>query len=393
MIRMFVRNLFIALLMAPMLSMGAERVQIVASTTPQAVRGSKPIRAIGVNYYNGFMRVLRNPEDRSYRDGFRVLKERKIPFVRFVLMGFFPTDMSMYMRDRQRFYALLDEFVAEAEKNGVGLVPSLFFAYWQVPDQMGEPMQAWGNPTSKSNVFMREFMTELLVRYRYSSVIWGWEFSNEMSYYVDLDAKARPRVNPGQGTPTIRTGLDDLRANDMVVPMRNFASLAQQLDPGRLSSGGNAMPRADAYQTSNRTGQSKDSRDEFFTVLKRDNPTPLNSISVHLYPHTRYFRGEPAGNDVRQLLTITRGVAESQKQIVFVGEFGVPTRTNVVEADEKKMFADMLQGIIDAGVPLAAIWDFDPDPEFDKEWNIYSPRRRYQLDAVEAANRRLSNGP
>lgn len=384
--------------LAPLVVKAAGKVQVDVSGQPRILVDGKPARAIGVNYYNGFMRVLRNPEDRGYREGFRLLGERKIPFVRFVLMGFFPTDMRLYLRNRERFYQLLDDFIAEAQKNGVGVVPSLFFAYWQVPDQMGEPMQAWGDPASKSNAFMRQFVTELVTRYRDSPAIWGWEFSNEMAYYVDLDAKARPRLAPDKGTPSQRTERDDLRADDMVCALKAFGTLVRELDPQRLVSSGNAMPRPDAYQKSYRTGERIDSTLEFAQILKRDNPLPLNAISVHTYPHTRYFRDKlevghywPKPHNIQEQLKIVHKVADEQKQVVFLGEFGVASRKAMTEDEERRVFKEMIEGIVASGVQLAAIWDFDPDPDFDKDMNIYFPRRRYQLDAVQDANRQLSN--
>lgn len=375
---------------APATLAAGPKVAVAATGQPKVTLDGKPLRGIGVNYYNAFIKVLRDPTDRSYKVGFSQLAQRRIPFIRFVLTGFFPSDMHVYMKDKTKFYALLDEFVGEAEKSGIGLIPSLFFAYWQVPDMVGEPMQAWGDASSRTSMFMKEFVTEVVTRYRNSPAIWGWEFSNETSYSVDLDAKARPRVAPRRGTPDRRTALDDLRSSDMTMAKEAFAQLVIKLDPTRLRVTGDALPRADAYQTSYRTGKRNDSRQEFFQILKRDNPDSYNALSLHLYPHKRYFRDEKIGFDVRNLLDLVRGYSDARKQIIFVGEFGVPSRSAIPEEEERKTFNEILEGIITAGVQLSAVWDYDPDPEFDKEWNIVAPRRLYQLDAVEEANKKLS---
>jgi hypothetical protein len=108
-----------------------------------------------------------------------------------------------------------------------------------------------------------------------------------------------------------------------------------------------------------------------------------------MYPQLRYFRGENSGNDTLSLLKQASTAASNQQRVVFLGEFGVPTRPNISATDEHKMFSEMMESVINSGIPLAAIWDYDPDPTFDKAWNIATPERLYQLDAVEAANRRF----
>jgi hypothetical protein len=354
---------------------------------PQLQLKGKPLRAIGVNYYNSFLRVLRNPEDKSYQKGFDILSKRGIPFVRFVLCGFFPEDMKLYLLQRERFFALLDEYVRTAEQRGIGLIPSFFFAYWQVPDIVGEPMQAWSDPNSETLAFMRRFTEEVVTRYKNSPAIWGWEFGNEMAYYVDIGPAARPRLAPLRGTPRYRTSRDDLRSQDMSVAQREFARSVRRIDSTRLISTGNALPRADAFQTSHRGDQRNDSRDEFFTILNRDNPEDYNAHSLHLYPHSRYFRGENSGFSTGSLMQLITEHAHAQGQVLFVGEFGVPTKLDLDPIEERRRFGVILDGIVSSGVPLSAVWDFDHDPEFDAHWNTYAPKRRYQLDAVERLNR------
>ena len=52
------------------------------------LRNGEPYRAIGINYFNAFLRRLNNPDDTSYREGYAQLAEYNIPFVRFAACGF-----------------------------------------------------------------------------------------------------------------------------------------------------------------------------------------------------------------------------------------------------------------------------------------------------------------
>ena len=146
----------------------------------------KPYRGVGVNYFDCFLRTLRKNSDTSYEAGFRVLAEYHIPFVRFCATGFYPKEMKLYQENREAYFRLMDGVVRCAEKNGVGLIPSLFWYNTCVPDMMGEHLDQWGNPDSKTVAFMRQYTHEVVSRYRSSPAIWAWEYMNEFDSYCDL---------------------------------------------------------------------------------------------------------------------------------------------------------------------------------------------------------------
>ena len=129
----------------------------------------KPYRGIGMNYFSCFLRTLKDGNDTSYDAGFATLAEKGIPFARFCATGFWPRDMKLYVEDREEYFRRLDGVVNAAEKHGIGLVlsllgisgflgtkhgiglmPSLFWYYACVPDLVGEPMDQWANPNSKT---------------------------------------------------------------------------------------------------------------------------------------------------------------------------------------------------------------------------------------------------
>lgn len=57
-------------------------------------------KAVGVNYFDAFYRVLKNPEDKSYIEGFKKLSENGIPFVRMMASGFWLKDWELYFKDK-----------------------------------------------------------------------------------------------------------------------------------------------------------------------------------------------------------------------------------------------------------------------------------------------------
>jgi len=93
----------------------------------------KPYRAMGINYFSGFCRVTRDPDDTSFREGLATLKKYEIPFIRFAACGFWPADWKLYQTDKERYFAILDDFVRTAESHGIGLIPCLFWHFQTIP--------------------------------------------------------------------------------------------------------------------------------------------------------------------------------------------------------------------------------------------------------------------
>lgn len=351
------------------------------------MKDGKPFYGIGVNYFNLFSRTLARPWDKSYRDGLKTLAEYGIPFARFMAIGFWPVDNKLYFLDKERYFELLDDVVAAAEEYGVGLIPSLFWHIPTVPDLVKEPMNAWGDVNSKTHEFMRTYVQEVVTRYRNSPAIWGWEFGNEFNLGVDLPnaAEHRPPVWPNLGTQLSRGPEDEWTRDMMRTAFKAFAEEVRKYDPHRIITNGNSIPRpSEWHQTAYRTWQ-QDTVQQFKELLIGDSPDPIDVISVHVYDvtETRFNKVTPVSETVKYLME----AAQEARKPLFIGEFGAGRALG--EEGERRNFQALLNTIVNARVPLSALWvyDFDGQPEntvrADNE-------RAYQLEAIRDANRKLA---
>ena len=188
------------------------RAQLTAGPDGSVLLQGKPYRGIGINYFDCFLRTLSNKEDTSYEKGFATLQAKGIPFVRFCATGYWPKDLELYRQDRPEYFRRLDAVVKSAAQHNIGLVPSLFWFFACVPDIVGESMDQWANPKSKTIAWMQEYVREVVTRYRDNPTIWAWELGNEFSLQAQLpNAKDhRPDVHPALGTATSRSDRDDL---------------------------------------------------------------------------------------------------------------------------------------------------------------------------------------
>jgi hypothetical protein len=359
------------------------------------VRAGQEFRGIGINYFDLFRRLIDpapiSATRRSPREGLAILAEKEIPFVRFAACGFYPVELRRYVDDPESYFALLDGVVAEAEKQGIGLIPSLFWAFFAVPDLVGEPMQAWGDPQSRTREYMRRYTKDMVSRYRGSPAIWAWEFGNEYMLESDLPnlISAEKWKVPDRGTPKDRGEEDRLRSSDVVSAYREFAELVRSLDPARPILTGDTVPRAAAWHLRRGLDFEPDSLEEGQEVLVENNPTPVDTISIHLYADAArkpdYFRPQ---TPVGETLAAAMEVSTKTGKPLWLGEFGAdPEKPAESRLKEVKEFVQLIEKL---GIPLAALWVFDCDNPDVAAWNVEPGNENAgALEILREANRRL----
>jgi hypothetical protein len=374
-----IRTLIAAIFLAASGLAAADSSSVLSSDGEGGLRkGGKPFRAIGVNYFSCFYRTLLDGKDTSYEQGFEVLAREGIPFVRFSATAFWPKEMALYRTDREEYFRRFDAVVASAEKHGIGLIPSLFWYYACVPDLVGEPMDQWGNPKSKVHEWMREYVREVVTRYRHSPAIWAWEMGNEFGLQASLPnaASHRAPIWPDLETASIRSERDDLTFDMLRVAYTEFGKAVREHDQKRLIFTGDSLPRPAAWRMEKEGSWTPDNERQFRQMLRSLNPDPIDAISIHAY-----------GEDAERIAWSVQA-AKSIKKPLFIGEFGVPGTGPEVE----KEFRRMLRIIEESSVPLAALWVFDL-PSQNADYNITADNARsYQLREVAAANARVQKG-
>ena len=362
---------------------GAETSSLGLSVNSAGVltRNGSPYRGIGVNYYDAFIRTLRNPQDDSYRAGFSKLGANNIPFARFAAGGYTANDLQLYLTDKEAYFRLLDGVIQSAEKSNVGLIASLFWSIAAVSDAVNEPRERWGDADSKTRQFMRSYTRDVVSRYSNSPAIWGWEFSCELSLPVDL-----PNPPPNA----------DRRVGERAMPFATFKSAAldfaqvvRGIDSKRILVTGNSLPRPSAYNNATEGGGMRpDTEQQFATILLRDNPGPYSPICIHTSPAsvTRYFADRKVSYE--ELLQTCVRIGRSAGKPVYVEEFvpvpagpggrGLPT--------EREYLSRELAAIKASGAPLASIWVYDRKLLPDRSNLTFDNERSYMLQMVSASN-------
>ena len=366
----------------------------------QFMKDGKPFRGVGINYMTAFVRKLGiedapvNLDDNSYRQGFKTLREHDIPFVRLSISGFFPDEWAVYQHDKKAYFAALDRLVADAEECGLGLIPSLFWFYPTIPDVVGESIDQWGNPDSKTDAFMRQYTTEVVSRYKDSPAIWAWEFGNEFIHEADLPQPELGRgwLVPDYGTPAERTARDKMFRKNITVAYRAFSETVHAIDPYRPVFSGDTMPRPTAYHNFHDGSWGVDTKAEWEEIFLRDNAA-MDVLSAHFY----YFSLDDENHDggfmeygPEKQLPFMMEISRRANKPLWIGEFG-PNGKEKSRKEERRQFELLLNLITKNNVPLSALWNFDFEHVDQGHWNITEDNHRaYMLDALRDANRKLN---
>ncbi len=378
------------LLLTMLFSGGAWSAKPASQAPDLLCRCAKPYQAVGVNYFDGVYRRIRHPEDTSYIKGLDLLKKYNVPFARISMSGHWPAEFKLYTENPKLYFKIIDEFLAAAEARNIGIVASVFWNYAAIPDLMGEPMTAWGRADSKTSKLAKKMTDELVERYKGRSVIWAWEFGNELMLRADLPnaERLRPQLNPGKGTPVSRSEKDDLSSNEILDAYGRFASSVRSKEPLSLLSSGNSLPRPFAYNNTKSRSWKLDTKNEFCSVLNRDNPKGFDFLSIHIYADTKgYFSSLQAGG-YSDVLKEAAACSAQSKRPLFIGEFGVGSKDYASPVAEQAAFQAMLRDVVDSGAALSAVWVFD-FPFHRGNYNIYQGEREYQLQSIADMNRTL----
>ena len=342
------------------------------------ILNGQPYRGVGANYFDLFRRVLHKPDDTSSLAGLHQLSQAGIPFVRFAL-AFDNRDWDMFFKDRSLFFLRLDIIVRAAEREKVGLIPSFFWSFMAMPDRVGETRDQWGNPDSKTSAQMRTIVAAFIERYKDSPALWGYEFGNEPNLIADLPNAAEFRKKGG-------TERDDMHAVQMTTMLAEFAHEIRRHDTHRAIFSGNSHPRASSWHNTAEKSWKSDSREQAVEIIRRDNPGPLDTVSIHLYADSPVEKecGAWATNHVQYLAPVME-LARAMKRPVWIGEFGLADQKD--PAETRARFERLLADMELSGVDLAAFWVFDLENQ--KTWTVTPDNgRAHMLQLTAEANRR-----
>lgn len=350
---------------------------LIANHGATLLKGGKLFRRYGVNFFDAFYMTLLNGANLSYDLKFYRLAQNDINYARIAGCGFWAIDYDLYLNNKTEYFNRFDAVIASAEIHGIGLIPSLFWAYFTVPDIVGEPCNRWGDPDSATIAFMRQYVADVVDRYKDSSAIIGWEIGNEWHLAADLPNAAdwRPPIVPGLGTPTFRTAEDDMTHEMLVYAISETAKEIRKYDPHKMISSGNSVPRSSAWHQWQYLTWETDTPAQHAIMLAEQNPDPIDTISIHYYEQDYD-------------LAFAAATALDIDKPLLVGEYGVPEEDGKDPDLVEQEFYDMFDSIVAENIPFSCVWVYERDMD-QGVWNTtFTNDRAYQLNTISQQNQK-----
>lgn len=360
------------------------------STNP--VNLDAEIRAYGVNYFDVFIRMLEEVGYSDYIAGFSDLAANNIAFVRFPL-GYWPNAYTEYNSDKVSYFDKLKLIFDEAELNGIGVIPSLFFTRGTIPDVVGEPCSSWGIPNSATIAFMDTYIDDFFANLGSHKALWAVEFGNEYNLYLDLpnSDQFRPGINELKGTPALRTVADELTVADFQHAIGRFCTKVRANSPTIPITSGNTLQREYSFNNTrfNSWAADSDSHIAFMSKFLETSGTDLSSI--HMYPqHKDKFAIYTSAGSLSYSEVISKHTTPLVgKKSVFLGEFGVSALDGTV-SEVQADFELMLGAIHASDISLACLWSYRFAFQ-DADWNVTTDNTKaYQLVRLGELNTALA---
>lgn len=278
----------------------------------------------------------------------------KIRFVRFMVSAFRTKTYQVGFKDNQpTFLANLDALVLAAEQRGILLVPSLFFSIPAIPPLFGENLKSYSNPLSKTYDEMASFIKIIVNRYKNSTAIAYWEFSNESEGRATLTPSIPSYSSDAtMGQPTAWTSADGWLINDRdgqstsSLVTERFKNLCLAEDPQGITCSGNI----------GKTFQTFVNHDYVLYAEQQLETDKTHTMSIHTYDGCGFQTTGAVG--LYEFLKTIKYIYQAKNKPLIVGEFGYDVAKPVGTFTAQQAFQNQVNQIMQADIDLAMVWEY-----------------------------------
>lgn len=285
-----------------------------------------------------------------------------VTYFRIAVSGFGPAqaghpgDLDLWLNDPSKYWASIDEMMADLQTANICVIPVLIWNKFQFPAMASEPLGALLHSVKSASWRLAErYIREFVTRYRRSPNLLFYELTNELNLDVDLDMErnCRERKNPDECAL-----VSNFTTSDMNGFSERLASLLRSLDNAHKISSGFALPRPAAEHLRRRPQWSGKGADwtpdtaEEFEANLRDIHRSVDIISVHLYPPVSNRLGVSPREEFK-IVEVVQSAATRIGKPLFIGEFG---QRDILVAPERSYESNMIREIARLQIPYSAVW-------------------------------------
>ena len=275
-------------------------------------------------------------------------------------------DIGIWKNNSNRYWAVVDEMLADMVAQNVKIVPVLCWSTGQFADFVGEPItEEYINPNSKAQILQKQFITEFVTRYKNHQAILFWELQNELPLVIDL--------------PNGELKTEHLLAWQPVV-----CKLIRSIDPFHMISSGNSDPRPSAWNRRNTNSWKIDTKEQMQETMYLHNRW-VDIASNHSYGDDKRY-----GVSLQQYMADMHEAVKAAHKLHYVGEYGEKQQLDPNSSYNIKI----LNIVKDLGIQFASpwIWEFYQfDTYKEKDYNIEPSYSHEIIDKMQELNIAMGN--
>ncbi|MCQ2142989.1 MAG: DUF1566 domain-containing protein [Bacteroidales bacterium] len=333
----------------------------------------KPLYCFGINCFDLFTGCMDGgfiPE--RIEKAVEVIAEQKMPVVRLSLSPFYPFWMHYYTETPDRYFECMELLFNLCDEKHILLIPTLFWNFSCFNELCGEPLSAWGDPSSRTYAFMLKYTKDIMTRFAGHKCIAAWEFSNEFNLHVDLGHEGNPMIT----------------AAELGTACKGFAGCVREYDPtGRMIMSGHGLTRNAQYHLYTGPSWDVDSFDESVRIIGILTPSPMEGFSEHYYEDKRIY-SDLGEMDFMERTAASKATAEALDKVFYVGEYTGPGCTTEISSSMKAQ----TKAFYDNAIQLSLVWNFSNMGNIEYSFTADSEGGLKAFELIREYNRRYAAG-
>lgn len=354
--------------------------------------GGKEFYAMGVNFHGAFC-YTELPVAFGHKgfytldDTLKPIADAGIPFMRSMVGEFYANGVDRYLKTPEKYFEAMDRFFEKCTQYRIGVVASLMWNLDTFCNYYGEDVTALLNPESKASKLAVKYVKDVAARYKNCPSLWAYEVGNEGNLGADLKC-----LDPKHSNLTTEV---------LTAYYKMIGEAIREIDPDRIIVGGDSEPRPVSRSLREGKGwRDPDTYEDTKDAIAFYTPSPLNCVSVHTYNEA------PEGKGIRNYGEAIEKYYKAAKELkigFFVGEFGPgaacfgPNLNDEIgpedprEKHERDNFYAAIDGIVNNGVQLSAVWCYHRTEQEDGTAILPGVRNNYQWETVVELNKKYGN--
>jgi hypothetical protein len=377
----------------------------------------KEFREISVNKFDLFFQTVLK-EDGPWKDmtqsqiegcladlhthGFRMIRVACSPFY---YNGFeqryFDSDPNAQQAKRKVLFDRFDAMLDMCDRYNIMIICSLVWSQDNLADLGRHSLhEAFTDPDSPGRKRVKEYMGEVVSRYKDRPTIAMWEFGNEWNLGADQQRESGVMA-PSADTSLVRDKRNNFTSEDLVATIREMAVYIKSIDSTHLITSGYSAPRPyamhifKAAKNGKEPDETLDTKKELENYLAFVHPAPIDVIQIHFYEDAMRALGKGRG-DVSNI-KMYKEIADKIGKPLMIGEIGLYQEMDPKVKDYHNprpqtisYIQDCLDAVVQSQIPVTLFWTYCDDCKRGEEnWSLRYGGTDQVLGLIEQANRAI----